>query len=206
MKITRIPRSRVHARGKERIRACTYAVSAACYTEVLYRLTVGNRRERRRKACQGLRRGFGFPILLIFLFLPPFRFLALPFCLSLSRRSTPGGCLPLLPLVSPLGHPPAPVGELCLPSELCLLFRSDLPYTRPSSQSGVAGSFRASKRIKSYGRGERLDLSARSSAVPSLTRYTFRSLVGPYVCAALRRTAYHSGTIRKSSFLRVACN
>lgn len=125
--------------------------------------------ERRRKACQGLRRGFGFPILLIFLFLPPFSFLAHSLArslsLSLSRsfaRSLAahpgGGCLPLLPVVSPLTYPRRALSAAAAPL--------DLPYTRPSSQSGVAGSFRASKRIKSYGRGE-TRATARSLPVPS---------------------------------------
>lgn len=176
MKIPRIFPARVCTRAGRNVRACTYAVSAACYTEVLYRLTVGNRRERRRKACQGLRRGFGFPILLIFLFLPPFRFLALPFCLSLSRRPTPGGCLPLLPLVSlpPSSLPPRPSSRprrRALSAQRALSAAPLRPAIYASVESvrccGQLPRFKENQELRPGERErerETLDLSARSSA------------------------------------------
>lgn len=138
-------------------------VGAACYTEVLYRLTVGNRREAEESLSGAaawlwlsyiinLSLSASLPLPRVPVLSRSRLSLPLPFSLlpSVSRSPTahPGGCLPLLPVVSPLTH--LTPSELCLP----LLAPLDLPYTRPSSQSGVAGSFRASKRIKSYGRRE----------------------------------------------------
>lgn len=188
---TRVRQGTAYARART-------LVGAACYTEVLYRLTVGNRREA-EESLSGAAAWLWLSYIINLslsasLPLPrvPVLSSSLPFSLSLSCRlslANPPWWLPSAFAGRLAPRPPHP--QRALSAAAAPL---DLPYTRPSSQSGVAGSFRASKRIKSYGR-ERLDLRSLSWSLAG----TFRSLlVSPVAlhCVA----SHHSGTTRELPF------
>jgi len=179
----------VYTRAARNARARTL-VGAACYTEVLYRLTVGNRRE----AEESLSGAAAWLWLSYIINLSLSASLPLPrvFVLSVSPCS--------LSLAYPLWW---------LPSALPSRFSSTSPpassvcrccSARPAIYASVE-SVRCCGQLPRFKenqelRPERDPTSARS---PGPSPGTFRSLTGTSGCIALR-TLYHSGTIHELPF------
>ena len=180
MEVSCIHDSRMYTRAaRNAYTRARMLAGAACYTEVLYRLTVGNRREAEESLSGAaawlwlsyiinLSLSASLPLPRIPVLSPPPSLslsLSLSLFLSASRSlmAHPGGCLPLLLVVSLLTH--------LIPSELCLplLLRSTchIRVRRVSQVLRAASALQRESRVTTAERDSTSACSLGLSSVPS---------------------------------------